>query len=114
MGMRSWIVLSVLMIALGILVVLAFDKWMLFSEERRRQARLERPEGTGPSGAVGSGAFGVGFEVWQPGYKNHVDEQQRLDNWIEQAESGAPPRDVDLDKGVAVIKVPKKPDPPQA
>jgi hypothetical protein len=110
--MMRW-ALAVVGITAGLALIgvglLAFDRLMLWSEQRRSEARRLREETGESHGLTSTGAFGVGFEIWQPGYRAFVDEKQRQENWIEQAESGAPPRDVDLDRGMAVIRLPKQP-----
>jgi hypothetical protein len=60
----------------------------------------------------GGMAFG-GLEefgaLFAPGMRHEQEEKNRLALWREDAEDGAPPRsEVDLDRGVAVIRLPEK------
>lgn len=47
--------------------------------------------------------------MFAPGMRHEQEEKNRLEMWREDAEDGAPPRSVvDLDRGIAVIRLPEK------
>jgi uncharacterized protein DUF6191 len=47
--------------------------------------------------------------LFAPGMRHEQEEKNRLELWREDAEDGAPPRSViDLDNGIAVIRLPAK------
>ena len=73
--------------------------------DRSRRAR--------PLGPSGSGALGELIDVFQPGHRTLVAEQERQRLDIHQSPGEAPPFAIDLDAGVAVLDKPL-PRPPAA
>ncbi len=66
--------------------------------DRSRRAR--------PLGSAGSGALGELIDVFQPGHRTLVAEQERQRLDIHQTPGEAPPFAIDLDAGVAVVDKP--------
>ncbi len=66
-----------------------------------------------PLGAAGSGALGELIDVFQPGHRTLVAEQERERLDIHQSPAEAPPFAIDLDAGVAVVDrpLPRRPAP---
>ncbi|MHB1490459.1 MAG: DUF6191 domain-containing protein [Cellulomonas sp.] len=66
----------------------------------------ERSRRTRPLGSAGSGALGELIDVFQPGHRTLVAEQERQRLDIHQTPGEAPPFTIDLDAGVAVVDKP--------
>ncbi|MFI7585672.1 DUF6191 domain-containing protein [Spongisporangium articulatum] len=61
--------------------------------------------------ALGGGAFGEAFEVFQPTRKHTVEQQDHQKVKVAPSEDGAPPLRIDLESGRAVVRRPR-PEPP--
>ncbi len=64
--------------------------------------RHRKPGSAGPSGGILVDLI----EVFQPQHRHVVEEQDRERLTIRQHGSGAPPFDIDLDAGTALIRLP--------
>ena len=98
------------LVALALVVVIADRAVWLASRRldrlRAHQHELRRERGAATIGTGSPGtALGPLFDLYQPGHRHVVEEQDRQRLEADQAESGAPPLGIDLDAGTASFAV---------
>jgi uncharacterized protein DUF6191 len=72
---------------------------------RTRDTREARPAASGVM-------LGPLFELFHPSTK-HVEEQRQAETMLrDDEESGDPPLGIDLDAGTAILRLPRRPPPP--
>ena len=90
----------------GAVVVLAVVDGVFTRLEARGHMYWRKPR---PAGGAGSstmgGALGGLIEVFQPNHQHLVAEQERQRSDAQQDEDGAPPFGIDLDAGIADLRV---------
>lgn len=89
----------------AVVALLAVDQAALWAERRGwLYWRKRKPGSSGPSGGILTGLI----EVFEPGHRHVVDEQEWRRNAITQRQSGDRPFDVDPDAGT--VNLPKDED----
>lgn len=92
-------------LGLVVVVLVVLDRVFAALEARGHMYwRKPRPTG-GPGSSTAGGALGGLIEVFQPNHQYLVAEQERQRSDIQQDEDGAPPFGIDLDAGVADLRV---------
>ena len=76
---------------------------------RRRRGEYDDEEYEAQLALVTSGnAFAPLFELFGPGYRHQEEQRTAEASRRDDVDAAAPPLGVDLDSGVAVIRVPKR------